>query len=459
MPYPSFVIPDTNDTDIAVTISAKNAMLKFQGCTKDYILSVCHGRCCWVTTKDKKVNTTIYVEEDQRAPLESLGASLDSGVISVGVDGKCVFQTCGGLCSLQNKRAVSGAELKPRSCYISPWILTKNSKLIIRNRYKLLRCFKAPGSIPVYKAFNSGLVMLFGADEAAKITKHFDDGGGDYKTILCKSRELLVRHVMSTWHNEYYAESHTPVERHGDIWVKRDDLACGGLGAKARAVEYILRRNSPSRVVTCGGRASVQIMVCAKVCQTHKIPCFVHVPAGKDTAELKQVRKMGTTIIVHRPGYLTVIRKRASQDVCSRGGTLIPFGLLCSSAVNLVREQVANLPSGVNRIVVCGGSGTTAAGILLGTKEKGIPIVVVEVGMGVKNNIERLVGSDMDMLKRITIVAPKTSYSTPANVSEFRGLKLDPFYEAKCIPQLMPGDLLWVTAHRSVLLCSKRERL
>ncbi len=85
-------------------------------------------------------------------------------------------------------------------CCISPWSLSPNNKLIIRNRYKRLRCFKKDGSIPAYKVFYHGLEILFGPEQAKKLAIHFDNGGGDIVVDMLDERYELIRNVLSEWH-------------------------------------------------------------------------------------------------------------------------------------------------------------------------------------------------------------------------------------------------------------------
>jgi hypothetical protein len=40
-------------------------------------------------------------------------------------------------------------------------------------------------------------------------------------------------------------------------------------------------------------------------------------------------------------------------------------------------------------------------------------------------------------------------YHQHAPVAALGGLELDPVYEAKCLPFLRPGDLLWVVGRRA----------
>lgn len=187
-----------------VTITKKSAWLMFQGCTPDFIADTCHGRCCWVIGDDGKPTTTIYVEADQQAELINRGARLTDNVLQT-VGGKCGFQhPADGFCTIHNRRA-AGEYVKPRSCYISPWILSKHNKLMIRNRYKQLKCGRI-SKVPAYLAFYSGLVMLFGDSGANGISEHFTKGGGDLVLPLHVERIALVKRVMGLWHNHVQGE-------------------------------------------------------------------------------------------------------------------------------------------------------------------------------------------------------------------------------------------------------------
>ena len=197
---------ELSESYVGVTITRKSAWRLFQGCSPDFIAKICHGRCCWVIGDDGKPTTTIYVEEDQQPELAKRGARFTDNILHT-VDGKCGFQhPADGFCTLQNKRA-AGEVVKPRSCYISPWILSTHNKLMIRNRYTRLKCGRVR-KVPAYLAFYSGLVMLFGDSIANDISTHFSEGGGDIMVPLRHDRAALVTHVMGLWHNHTTGREH-----------------------------------------------------------------------------------------------------------------------------------------------------------------------------------------------------------------------------------------------------------
>jgi 1-aminocyclopropane-1-carboxylate deaminase/D-cysteine desulfhydrase-like pyridoxal-dependent ACC family enzyme len=270
----------------------------------------------------------------------------------------------------------------------------------------------------------------------------------DYQVQVPRDRYSLVRGVMSTWRASYYAEL-TPVEQRQGLWFKRDDYAAGGLGAKARAIEAIINANKPVQCVHTGGsRHSVQIVVAATVCKRLGVPLTCHVPTGQTTAETRAVVATGAKLVRHKPGYSSVLRKRAADYARAEGGLYVPPGLDSAIAVGLVAKQAANIPDSVERVVVCGGSGITAAGILLGTKGKGVTVVVIEVGASTRALIGKHAGCEA---VRARILPPTTQYEKPHAVTTLYGVPLDPYYEAKCIPYVknaLEDEMLWVSANR-----------
>jgi hypothetical protein len=185
---------------VPVRVSAKMARLPFQGCSPDYIASTCHGRCCWSTGPDGRSTAHVYAEPDQRPAIAACGGSFSpTGILQATPAGRCAFHGPTGFCGLHAVTGTSGESAKPRSCFISPWMLTARGTLIIRNRYRLLGCYKAAPALPAYVAFRSGLDMLFGQAEAQRIHDHLAAGGGDLTAAMLSARAALVRHVLEEW--------------------------------------------------------------------------------------------------------------------------------------------------------------------------------------------------------------------------------------------------------------------
>lgn len=239
----------------------------------------------------------------------------------------------------------------------------------------------------------------------------------------------------------------TPVERHGDYWVKRDDMfrvgdSCGGKVRTCLQLATAGRDQGAHTLVTAGSRHSPQVNIVATVAAHLGMAAECHVPAGPDTPELAAARTAGATIVAHRPGYNTVIVARARDAASQSGRVHIPFGMQTPLAVESTAAQAVNIPSGC-RVVVPVGSGMSLAGIVTGTDNT--QILGVVVGADPTRRLDRYAPA---WRERVTLVPAGLSYDRPAPVTTFAGIGLDPIYEAKCVRFLLAGDLFWIVGRR-----------
>jgi hypothetical protein len=105
--------------------------------------------------------------------------------------------------------------------------------------------------------------------------------------------------------------------------------------------------------------------------------------------------------------------------------------------------------------VVPVGSGVTFCGVLRAL-EAGrlgrLAVLGVVVGGDPQRRLEKHVPSWRWLLSAggATTVRSPLPYETPAEAvyygMSFGDLRLDPYYEAKCVPYLRPGDVLWAVA-------------
>lgn len=148
---------------VKVNLDAMQQM--FHACTPDFIRDVCQARCCRSSTDPTGIAVVVAPDEARR--LRVLGATVDDETGRIApVNRRCFFQspeTHG--CSLHETPD------KPRGCIISPFTINANNTLIVRNRYRLLPCFKAEGAHPVYRSHYLSLVTMFGLEQA----KHLAD--------------------------------------------------------------------------------------------------------------------------------------------------------------------------------------------------------------------------------------------------------------------------------------------
>jgi 1-aminocyclopropane-1-carboxylate deaminase/D-cysteine desulfhydrase-like pyridoxal-dependent ACC family enzyme len=243
----------------------------------------------------------------------------------------------------------------------------------------------------------------------------------------------------------------TPIERHGGYWVKRDDLfeVAGAKGGKARTC-WALAQGARG-LVTAGTLASPQVNIVARIARELGVPCRAHVPTGALGPEVEAARAAGAEIIQHNPGRNSVIIKRARDDAAARvgdGWVEVPFGMECPEAVRQTASQVRDIPNDVQRIVVPVGSGMSLAGVLVGLEQLGrlLPVLGVVVGANPRKLLERYAAATA--IERVRLVESGSNFRKRAQDTRLGDLDLDPIYEAKCLPFLRPGDLLWIIGHR-----------
>ena len=248
---------------------------------------------------------------------------------------------------------------------------------------------------------------------------------------------------------EYKDKNITPTERYDGIWFKRDDKfeIADCYGGKARTCWY-LSQNTKG-LITAGSRQSPQVNIVAHIAQKLKIPCRLHVPSGKLTPELLDAQNCGAQIIQHRPGYNSVIIKRAKDDALKQQWKLIPFGMECYEAVTETSYQVQNIPKEVKRIVVPVGSGMSLAGILFGLikYKKNIPVVGICVGANPIKRLNKFAPQNWENM--VKLIKLDIDYRKHIKETNFHGITLDSIYEAKCIPYIKKGDLFWIVGIRT----------
>ena len=147
-----------------IKISVKSMKQLFHPCTIDYIQNICHGRCC-----ESSNGLMVTIHKSEIKHIRSLGGvvSSDGFLVDINNNKKCCFKK-NDLCSIHT--------MKPFGCKASPFTLSKNNILIIRNRYRRMKCFKAPGAVPAYIAHRWSLEQIFGFDETERIVNCITSG-------------------------------------------------------------------------------------------------------------------------------------------------------------------------------------------------------------------------------------------------------------------------------------------
>lgn len=182
----------TGGPTVAVRVSARSLRLRFNGCDPEYIRDVCHGACCRSTVHPDGMLVVIHPRE--AAALRRRGAQVVDGHLRPrpGERG-CPFQgPVDHLCALHDTPD------KPFGCRASPFTLTVRHTLIVRNRYKLLKCFRDGRQLPAYVAFRASLDLLFGRAEAARVCDHLSRGGGDITAHMPARHARMLRDIDLT---------------------------------------------------------------------------------------------------------------------------------------------------------------------------------------------------------------------------------------------------------------------
>jgi hypothetical protein len=153
----------------------------------------------------------VAIHPSERAAIEARGGKVDAGGMLQPAEGKklCPFKTDEHLCGLHF------TEAKPFGCRASPFTINDSGTLIVRNRYKLLRCYDDGKRQPAYQAFRASLDLIFGAEEAARICVHLDAGGGDLRARMPKEAADRLR-----FKNEASAEAVKAADPEAPAWAR-----------------------------------------------------------------------------------------------------------------------------------------------------------------------------------------------------------------------------------------------
>ena len=241
----------------------------------------------------------------------------------------------------------------------------------------------------------------------------------------------------------------TPVEEHGGYLVKRDDLADerGVKGAKARTLGVICRHivATGARGLTVhAARNSVTPQTLGAVCSAYDVAASVHTAAaaGPLPPAYADAARRGVRVVEHRPGYMSVLAARARAQAAADGYLSCGLGLDFPPAVAETAKQVANLPRAARRLVAAVGSGHMLEGILRGMESIGLMTPVLGVCVG---RVPACLANLRTPLS-VELVRITDDFHRPARLTALGDLELNPYYEAKCLPYLQEGDILWVVA-------------
>ena len=245
----------------------------------------------------------------------------------------------------------------------------------------------------------------------------------------------------------------TPIEYRGGYYFKRDDYfkVAGVCGGKARTC-WALAQPATRGLVTAGSRFSPQCKIVAHIAHARHLTCHIHTTKGELTPELNAAIAVGAHVYQHKPGYNSVIVKRAKDDARDNDFTLIPFGMECREAVEQTARQARNIPSRARRLVIPVGSGMSLAGVLHGLHyyraSLDMPIIGICVGASPNKRLHKYAPPLSNWRLFVTLIRSTQPYHEYHPAPHIVGVDLDPIYEAKCLPYLEKGDLLWIVGIR-----------
>ena len=175
----------SSDRRVSVIVSGKQLRQLFHPCSEEYVRDVCRSRCC-----ESSDGVSIAVHPTERGRIERLGGTVENGYLVADSRGLCPFKTDEGRCRVH--------ENKPLGCKASPFTFSDSGRVVVRNRYRRLRCFKCDGAVPAYEAHAWSLAAIFGPEEAGRIAAAARDGADDIAADMPESsaRILADNHAL-----------------------------------------------------------------------------------------------------------------------------------------------------------------------------------------------------------------------------------------------------------------------
>jgi len=246
----------------------------------------------------------------------------------------------------------------------------------------------------------------------------------------------------------------TPVEKINGIWFKREDKyeiysVCGG---KARSAYYLIQKGlseGKTQFVTCGARTSPQCEIISCICEALKVKCHLFMPQGQDTSILKTIYKNKYSIL-HRTkvGYNNVLISWSKKFCEENNFYYIPFGMECKENIDIISEQVINIPIESKKIVITVGSGMSLVGLLNGLEKQGWydkEVLGISVGKDPTKTINKYINAPHI---NYSIIKSPLDYDKKPKITNLYGIELDPYYESKCIDYIHEGDLFYIIGKR-----------
>lgn len=153
------------------------------------------------------------------------------------------------------------------------------------------------------------------------------------------------------------------VTEHSGVAIVRDDLFPGG--TKARFIPQLFD-GCDELVYATPAEGGAQFAIASVARALGKRATLFVAQRGTPHARQYEAKALGATVIQIRPGYLSVVRSRASQYVAGRhGARIVPFGVRAPGAERAI--ACAALSTGLipDEVWCAAGSGLLSRGLAL----------------------------------------------------------------------------------------------
>lgn len=263
-----------------------------------------------------------------------------------------------------------------------------------------------------------------------------------------RNKEILTIHsklVPSAPPNIFRED--TPIERYEvsglQVMVKRDDLFAEPPApplAKLRGAMMLLERlhSDGVRLVGCWDTRISALGHGIAACCSSLPGMNVIVAFPKRTKDsgippaIAKAGELGAEVLPVIAGRITISFAAARQQVESRGGVMLPFGLECPEAVSCVAWAASTVPceyTSGGTVVVSTGSGATLAGLVRGLPGRPKRFVGVSSGRSIESISRSLRRHGVERSDAVELVPAREAYSVRVDVG--CPFPSNPYYDRK----------------------------
>ena len=229
------------------------------------------------------------------------------------------------------------------------------------------------------------------------------------------------------------------IERHGNIFVVRDDLRPGG--AKTRFVEHAIAPGARELVYGapfCGG-APLALAVIGQ--QLGVAVTIFYAARAELTARQKRVESYGAALQFVSPGYMTVVQARARAYALNVGAQFLPLGIDVPAVeapfVASLRSEADDAGLDPSEVWCATGSGMLAR--CLGLAFPSAQIRAVAVGLESRWSNQFFMPSNVEITPAGMPFEKKTKATAPFDSCGHYDRKA----WARCVNEAKPGALFF----------------